>query len=314
LNQYRSLAIPLYDGNTTASDDSWGRLYALLAQDSLLAGYNILLNENGQVIDRRPEDLASTLKTGGGRPTIWIDYCGWPLYYKAEWWTFGQPIIWESGRFAQFVRAANNRLLAGSQPTGADGRITPLLAFEPPHQTRYRYPVGLSINTDLLVAPWQDDLLADGGGFWPNLSEERASGEKWGGFDQYTYASFAIRVGKGWYIWAYGRPDGPCVTPEGYARFIHWLLALPYWNPAGGGTPEGPPWVPPDIPPTTGNDPGTGTPPDAGIPPAPASSSDHPSTWWGSRSPAERVALIGGGLALVAGAALLLHRPTKPEG
>lgn len=294
LNQYRTPG-PITGVNNTATDSMWGDLHALLAQDPLVSEYHVILNQNGQVLDRPPADLAALLKNSGGQKTIWIDYGGWPMNQAPAWWSFGRP-VWSWENFTDFVRAADPRLVVQSLPSEPQYPRPRELAFVPPDMTRYPYFRGLSVNVDLAQVPWSDDGVASGGGYWTTTGDVWV--EKFQGYDQYTYRCFGIRLGKGWYFWAYGQLDGWGVTPAHYASFIRWVLEQ--YKTGGSGPIQGPPAPPGSVEP-----PGSSQPPGPVTPPSTPTTPSAPSTWWASLSTVEKAALVGGGLALVLGAAII---------
>jgi hypothetical protein len=317
LNSARDDFIP--GGNVNASDQIWGSLYNQLSNDNLLRTYNVMLNENGEIVDRDPQQAATTLThSSGGLPNIWVDYCGWPMWNRTGW---SEALNGGGQRFIDFVRAMNPLLVLASKPVQDPWswktviRRTDTLAFDPPNGTRYPYGRGLSVNVDLKSAPWADDLRGSGG-YWINDQAPLAVGESWLGISQNTYSCFAIRSGAGFYFYAYSEFGGG-VDPTTYAQFIHGVInayktgqiSLPtgpvYGPPFIPGPIEGPPSPPaPDPSPPS-------SPPSDPSPQPPAN--PGPPGWWSSLPTSQKAIIIGGSVCLIGGAAYLVHQQSRSD-
>lgn len=211
-----------------AEDVMWNRLTELLSSDtSLQQKYHFILNQNGEVIDRSAYQLAVTVaaKTGG-RQNIWIDWCGWPLY-----WDVG-TIPWRY-RFYKFVRNVDPAAL----PVRPDESFIDfeVVGYRTAQSGYYPYKRGLHVWFDLSSSPWADPGPSRHWGWWINRHSAASISDD----GRYIYSSFALRYWGGLYFYAYG--DGTQgVDADTYFQFIKETIAKveamsPTTSAGGGG-------------------------------------------------------------------------------
>mgnify|MGYP000197514516 CR=1 FL=1 len=193
-----------------------------------LAGFeaDVAINNYGEAVQNQPGEIASMIAGG----TVWVDYCGWPMYYLLVGWPVppeGVP-LYEIGRqrFGDFLRAVGKPL-----------------TFRPGPGAQWEYPVFDPLNSLTYVFyfinqeyPWVRGLMTDvdittkgfvtppKGADFPSASKvvtEPVSGQKaW----IYCYSCFGFKYGKGWYFYAWRGKSGALTTegvlPANYARFV----------------------------------------------------------------------------------------------
>lgn len=205
-------------GLHVAPASAWTRLSAALR--SLAQSREIIENDAGEVIDRTPENVANTVANGA----IWIDYCGWPMYWQRSGIGVG--------------------LGGPGVPLGGDGmtrflrqiyRIPPAYGngagpvFEPP--AGVIIPGGYS--RALIISTRAQDAgiaVPSGSEFRPEHPQIARDGNF-----AWVYPMFGIPYGAGWYFYACGNtlpyprfggsmlgaePAGRTVDPDAYASFI----------------------------------------------------------------------------------------------
>lgn len=236
-----------------ATDADYQSLYNLLRTDPVINTKRVLINHFGEWVPFTPSagdpaELADRIAEG----TIFIDYCGWPMYAAGS-----RPYFVDASRFTRFVRVIG-KLPRDSFPYGEYLRFDPhnekyrcLPQYQLPCKNGYidAYPWarGLIVNVDITKRTW---YVPPGSVVktktldvpdWPTLLTIRC------------YSSFGLQHGKGWYFYAYrGRPwysvEG--VSPQTYAGYIKTALT-------GVTPPPTEPGPPPTEPgPPSGCDPG----------------------------------------------------------
>ncbi len=159
-----------------------------------------LVNAGGEVIDRDPSDVAA-LVSGGG---TWVDYCGYPMYYREECLGSGPCGVAKLGEngFREFLVAAGNLLFDHTFRSDHEG---------------FEFPRSL--------------VLRDGLPSWVIPATELIHTDK-------IYAAFMVKHPSGGrYLYAYG-VNGAGVTPSAYAQFISRVTGVepPPVYPPGPGT------------------------------------------------------------------------------
>lgn len=258
----------------------------------------IYLNWGGERIDRAPAAVAQLVQQGG----VWIDWCGWPMYADNG-----------SAGFQAFLRALN--IILTARPWDPNGVI-----FDWPPSTSVPSvgPGQCGVQRFVQLGPgfgYERALIADrslssmdvnGRPFQVNTLAPFAASPPLiaSGAPAYVYSSFAVLVGQGAYIYAFGNDHGFCpfesligwsegVTLNQYLPFIRQILAmLP--SPAPAPSPS------PQPTPTPGPTPGPAPAPVPG--PAPGQPRQGFLGIWDSLSQTQKATVIAGAAAFAYGA------------
>ena len=183
--------------NMVAGSSWWQSLQSAISSSGLNA--TIYLNEGGEYQSTTPQDVASLVRNGG----IWIDYCGWPFF------SFGQG----SGGFEALVKAAGINL----QPAfGAPYQAFPFAWSEYPYASTfqragYPYHRGLVTATAIGTVGGAPETTTANVNTYISLNNHVAL--------VHLYSCFGLRIGRGWYFYAYGNGTSG-VSPQTYANFI----------------------------------------------------------------------------------------------
>jgi hypothetical protein len=187
-----------------------------------------LINGGGEVAPMEGTAMAGYIKKGH----VVLDYCGYPMYYyKANGYIKQQG---ESG-FANFLRGVG---LYFQHDFWSDGKWD---WFWKPTPGEYPYPRSLVLRDGLpsylIINPYSYHT-------------------------QRTFSSFALKIGQGYYFYAFCWPEGmglnpPGVVPEDYIKFVKETLPQVQppkpSQPPTDGEPSQPPTdgepTPPPIPP-----------------------------------------------------------------
>lgn len=203
--------IKLYQGvpQHAAQPGLWLTLASALA--GVARNRNIYLNELGEKPSQTPQTILSEIQQGA----IWVDYCGYPMYGL------------------QGASSFQNFLVSAGVP------LPPGLTFEqnmPP-----MYGSGVTYTREL----WTTSPLAYP--FIPNPMQAPATARMITGALYHGYGSFAIRIGKGAYMYAYAN-DGQSYSLQAaqdkdfpvnsYIAFIKQIAnQLPTASVTAGGSP-----------------------------------------------------------------------------
>ena len=212
---------------------SWNGLISALTSGPLSARrmvFNLggarLPNQGG---DWTPATVASFCRSGG----VFVDYCGWPMYYASNPTLTGEP---GSSGFKSFLNASGAYGLpyAGFNSSEATGT----------YGGHYPYSRSLVLNAQPPQVSWFDPNTR--AAILRNYHLNGLAGPSW------IYASFAVMIGSGMYCYAYGGTKQNLgfsfqvgVTPDVYAAFINGAAqvmgngVVPVAT-SGGGTPTSP--------------------------------------------------------------------------
>ena len=238
-----------------APSSSWNALVAALAAGPLgHSGRKVIFNLGGESLPSQGgpkgqgygvNDVANFCRAGG----VWIDYCGWPMYYNPV-----NPSYQTSG--AQGFRTFLSDI-------GAVGM--PFSTFDSYGISSVNLSGGLGTGgTTSGTWPYNRSMVLKQrppqvSWFIPNLRTSPAGnpfktyGTGSGATDHWLYPSFALLIGSGAYVYAYGglpsalfTAANPGIAASTYAAFINGMAAyigsggvLPVVTSTGGGTPGG---------------------------------------------------------------------------
>lgn len=202
----------------------WGAYHApesWLTELARLTPANCFINSGGEVLpaDLPPAVLAGKIAAG----MVFLDYCGYPMYYidiPAKPALKPRPQSIGQAGFTYFLREAS---IYFPHDFFAD-------------KNQFRYPRSLRILREMPQ------------GFIPNT----AMPCKTDGYPK-IYSNFALKIGKGYYFYAYAHRDGYGPIPKNYAAFVQKVLAgevrpVPVPPPPKPG-PTPPPTPPQPVPP-----------------------------------------------------------------
>lgn len=215
------MQITVYNDNVANSAPSawWGELLDDLQKTPVIVGSDltIYLNENGEYCNIPTAEVAAMIAQGG----IWIDWCGWPFYYNlfdATMAVFGPELYTSPDRFGNLVQHMGFQLGYGSLGYPVFDRTPP--GYEYLRALKTTGPVDMT-------------------GFTYNSNTPPSQSGS-----TYIYPSFAIRYGKGAYIYAMGLSHDPTnpfdladafgsphlkgqpvsVTPDQYVPFVRGVI------------------------------------------------------------------------------------------
>lgn len=183
-----------------------------------LNGGNVFLNRNGEGFSSKYPDPA-TVAGYCARGGIYVDYCGWPMYYDHQGGNAN------GDRFKQFLS------YVGQDPNYCRGFI-PYAWVVPCYPMPGKFIRAWVTGANAYIPP------PSGGGRLAASYEAPSNYCQVGSEKYYAYTAVGVKVYsggvfKGWYF--YGAVDGPnYVSPQVYARFIKECVKL-YPPPGGGG-------------------------------------------------------------------------------
>lgn len=172
MSLYVDVHQPNFFSGHAAPTQDWSQLQLALQNSPRIQTSNlqVILNEQGEYSGWPYTQIASFVQNGG----IWIDWCGWPL------------ALTDFSGFGDFPANFTNLAAALGSPMGYDQGQVSFSAI----------PSGWPYVRSLVVTG------TPGGGFIANPNTQNiTSGSK------QVYSSFAIRSGKGAYIYAFGNNE-----------------------------------------------------------------------------------------------------------
>lgn len=146
-----------------------------------------VVNAGGEVAPFDPGAISMSVQSG----QVWLDYCGCPMYYIDRLPIPGPWNILGQDGFAAFLRRAD-ALFVHDFWADKEG-------FAFPRSLRVRETTIPPFITPNPYAPKTDRI----------------------------FSSFCMKLGEGYYFYAYAHPQGTGVPPKDYARFVNAVLKPP---------------------------------------------------------------------------------------
>ncbi len=234
--------IPAQAPANSAPDANWTALIDALAKGPLAnSGRTVYFNKNGEnLVDTDDRQVAQKCHDGA----VWIDYCGWPFYRYIN--LNGSNLIAPvtgPGAFPDFLKTTGALL-----PFETFDGTGYLVEANMLGMTKWPYDRSLVLSKAPPQVPWFIPSLGAA-----NARPYRAYGADSPETDYWVYESFAILVGSGAYVYAYGgmsggflQPFNSGVAPSTYANFINGMAhyigidgAQPITTSGGGGSTGG---------------------------------------------------------------------------
>jgi hypothetical protein len=143
-----------------------------------------IVNAGGEVAPFDPGAISLSVQSG----QVWLDYCGCPMYYIDRLPIPGPWNILGQDGFAAFLRRAD-ALFVHDFWADKEGFV---------------YPRSLRVR-EVNVPPF----------ITPNPYTPKTAN---------IFSSFCMKLGDGYYFYAYAHPSGQGVSPRDYARFVNDVL------------------------------------------------------------------------------------------
>lgn len=145
-----------------------------------------VINAGGETIDRSQSAISDFVMGGG----VWIDYGGWPMYYRDT--PFGPFPLGQDGFMAFLVNSA--------------------VPFRHTFNVKLHYP-DFPFDRALVV---QEPVIPS------FITPDRSAPSR-----DKAFSCFSMKLGQGWYFWACADPSGTGVHYQDYARFIAATTGIP---------------------------------------------------------------------------------------